>query len=246
MVDLFEEVEEQLRSDRYKTLAQKAAPWVVGLLGAALVAALAVWGWQSYTTKVTSEASEKYVEAVQAFGENRPDAAIKLWEEVAKSNAPGYKALALMQLGAVHQAKNEIKEAVRLYDEAGVAAKSPLVADAARLKSALALLDTAAYKDLEARLKPLTEKDRPYRAEAREALAFAKLLAGDEAGAKADFALIEGMLDASESTRQRAGAAVALIESGGAKALPAAVKAAAALPPSALAPPPQPQAPGPQ
>ncbi|HEX5263263.1 MAG TPA: hypothetical protein VFW13_07040, partial [Phenylobacterium sp.] len=28
MTDLFEEVEEQLRSDRYRTLARKALPWV--------------------------------------------------------------------------------------------------------------------------------------------------------------------------------------------------------------------------
>ena len=37
MVDVFEEVEEQLRSDRYKTLALKTLPWVSGALLLALV-----------------------------------------------------------------------------------------------------------------------------------------------------------------------------------------------------------------
>ena len=39
MADVFEEVEEQLRSDRYKSLALKALPWVAGLLLLAAVVA---------------------------------------------------------------------------------------------------------------------------------------------------------------------------------------------------------------
>jgi len=48
LTDLFDEVEEQLRSDRYRTLARKALPWILALLAAGLVAFLAVWGWQRY------------------------------------------------------------------------------------------------------------------------------------------------------------------------------------------------------
>ena len=93
------------------------------------------------------------------------------------------------------------------------------------------MLDTAPYKDLEARLTPLTAEGRPYRAEAREALAFAKLMAGDLAGARSDFVVISLMADAGQDARQRAEAAKALIDSGSAKAIPGAVKAALALPP---------------
>ena len=45
MTDVFEEVEEQLRADRYKTLALRALPWVLGALALALIIALAIWGW---------------------------------------------------------------------------------------------------------------------------------------------------------------------------------------------------------
>ena len=41
MTDLFEEVEEQLRSDRYKQFARKALPWMLGVAAAALIAVLA-------------------------------------------------------------------------------------------------------------------------------------------------------------------------------------------------------------
>jgi len=110
---------------------------------------------------------------------------------------------------------------------------------------------------MEARLKPLTEEGRPYRVQAREALAFAKLMAGDLPGARTEFSVLTLMVDGGEGVSQRAKAAIALIDSGSAKAVPGAVKAALALPPTIALPPgalpprlqPQPapqQAPGPQ
>ena len=38
MVDVFEEVEEQLRSDRYKSLARSWLPWVIGVSTALSIA----------------------------------------------------------------------------------------------------------------------------------------------------------------------------------------------------------------
>ncbi|RAK61288.1 hypothetical protein DJ021_16500 [Phenylobacterium hankyongense] len=257
MADLFEEVEEQLRSDRYRTLVLKALPWVLAVLAAALIAALAFWGWEKYREQAANKASEQYSTALDAFGQGRDAQAVQLWGEVAKSPAKGYKTLALMQLGGLKVRDNKRDEAVKLFDEAAAAAPDDILGDAARLKSAFALLDTAPYKDVEARLTPLMKDGHPYRVQAREALAFAKLMAGNTAGARTDFVIIAGMLDAPEGARARASAAKDLIDSGSAKAVPAAARAAAALPPSVLlapgAMPPgaapaqaQPQAPGPQ
>ena len=86
---------------------------------------------------------------------------------------------------------------------------NPFIGDAARLKSALALLDTAPYAEIESRLKPLTDPKRPYAALAREALAMAKLKAGKTQDALGDFQVLQLMADAPEDVRQRAGAAAA-------------------------------------
>jgi len=243
VVDVFDEVEEQLRSERYKSLARKALPIVGGVLAVALVAALAIWGYQHFKTQAAAEASEKYAQAIEAFNSGKRDEAIRLWGEVGEGSSKAYKSLALQHLGGIKLAENKPAEAVKLFDQAAEAAPNAIIGDAARLKSAFALLDTAPYKDMEARLTPLTEEGRPYRVEAREALAFAKLMAGDLAGARNDFVVIGLMADAGETSRQRAQAAQAMIDSGTAKALPAAVKAALALPPapasSPASPPPQ-------
>jgi hypothetical protein len=137
--------------------------------------------------------------------------------------------LGAMKLGAGSPA--EVKAAVTLFDQAAAAAPDDILGDAARLKSALAILDTAPFIEVEGRLAPLMKEGHPYRVQAREALAFAKLLKGDDKGARSDFVAIQSALEAPESARQRAGAAVNLIDSGSAKAVAPAVRAALTLPP---------------
>jgi hypothetical protein len=258
LTDLFEEVEEQLRSDRYRTLVRKAAPWVLALAATALAVALGVWGWQQYNQQVTGKASEQYTTALAALAQGDKAKAVQLWGEVAKSPSKAYKSLALMDLGAAKLAggkPEDIKAAVGLFDQAAAAAPDDLIGDAARLKSAFAILDTAPFAEVEGRLSPLMKDGHPYRVQAREALAFAKLMKGDTAGARSDFVVVSLLPDAPESARQRAKAAMDLIDTGSAKGVAAAVKAAQSLPPPVLvapggtpmlAPQDQPQAPGPQ
>ena len=231
MTDLFEEVEDQLRTDRYKQFARRVMPWLLGAAAAALVATLAYWGYDSYRSSQTEKASDQYAAAIDAFAAGDRARARTIWTDVAKSPSAAYKALSLMHLAAYALEDKKPAEAVRLYDEAAKAASDPLIGDAARLKSAFALLDTAPLKDLEGRLKPLMEEGHPYRAHAREALAFARLNAGDLAGARGDFVILSQSLDAPPGAQARARAAISLIDTGAAKAVPAVVKAAATLPP---------------
>ncbi len=237
MVDVFEEVEEQLRSDRYKALALKILPWAAGALALALAAAIGWKLWDDNRLKAEAKASNEYSQALDAFEKGQIAEAQTLWTEVSQGPSKAYKALALQHLGGLKLQANDTAGAVKLFDEAAAASPEPVLADSARLKAAFALLDTASFKDIQARLDPLTKPDRPYRVEAREALAFAKLMAGDTAGARGDFVVISISPDAQDGARNRAKAAMALIDSGSAKLVPAVAKAALALPP-----PPQPAA----
>jgi hypothetical protein len=231
VADVFEEVEEQLRSDRYKALALKLLPWVLGALVLALAVSIGVYLFESSQAKGNAKASEEYAQALEAIEQGRTGEATTLLTEVSKSPSKAYKALALQHLGGIKLGANDTAGAVKLFDEAAAAAPDDMLGDAARLKSAFALLDTASFKDMQARLDPLMKEGRPYRTEAREALAFAKLMAGDTAGARGDFVVVSLLPDAQEGSRDRARAAISLIDSGSAKLVPAVAKAAMALPP---------------
>jgi hypothetical protein len=237
VVDVFEEVEEQIRSERYRALGLKLLPWAIGAAVAGVVVAGGLWGWDAWSNSQGDKAATTYMEALTARGQNDTTKAYTLLEEVAKAPVKGYPAMAMMAQASIRLDEGKTAEAVALLDKAAKATNDPVLSDGARLKSALALLDTAPYKDLEARLKPLMEEKRPYRLQAREALAFAKIMNGRPQDAKDDFLVLSQVLDASDGMRQRAQAALALIESGSAANIPAAVKLAATLPP----PPPMPQ-----
>lgn len=231
MVDLFDEVEEQLRSDRYKTLALKALPWILGITAIALAAVIG-WGvWKSQQTKTAFKASDEYAAAMEAYAKHDQTRAFGMFADLAKTGTPVYKSMALMQQGGLRLEANDTAQAVKYFDQAAEAAPDPMLGDLARLKSALALLDTAPYVELEKRLTPLAKEGAPYRMEAKEALAMAKLLAGKMTEARGDFAVLSLSPDSSDAQRDRARLAMDMIDAGSAKSIPEMVKVAATLPP---------------
>ena len=242
MTDIFEEVEEQLRSERYATLFRKWWPWALGVALAALVATFAWWGYDTWRKDQQGKASEAYASALDEARQGDAARAFADFGKVAGMGPRGYKSLALMQQGAIRIDQDKVPEAVALWDKAAEAAPDAVIGDMARLKSAFALMDTSPYAAIEGRLKPLTDAKRPFHAAAREALAMARLKAGRTKEARDDFVVLRLLPDAPESMRQRAQFAIAAIDSGSAATLPDAVKAALAAPPLAPAPALTPQA----
>jgi hypothetical protein len=236
VVDLFDEVEEQLRSERYAAMAAKAVPYGIGALALALAVTLGLWGWQAYQKKQADKASDAYYAAMMDHDTNQTAKSLAEFKAIAATGPKAYRALALMQLGAAELDKNDAKAAAANFDAAAASGADLMITDAARLKSAFALMDTASYADTEAKLKLLAGDDRPYRTVAKEGLAFAKLQSGDMAGARSAFSALTLALDASPEMQDRARRILQLIDDGTAKSLPAAAKAAAAMPVLPLAP----------
>lgn len=230
MVDVFEQVEEELRSERYKRLAKTWLPVVGGVLLVALISALAWWGWQSWETSKAEKAAVAYQTGLEALEAGNPAAADVAFTQAVDNGNAAYKSLALQQRAGVAVATNKIPEAVAFLDEAARANGDELLADPARLKAAMLLMDTAPLADIEARLTPLTEEGRPLRPFAQEALAMARLQNGQLPQARELFVLLSLGQDVPESIQQKASAAIAMIDSGAAAGLADIVKAQAALP----------------
>lgn len=236
MVDVFEEVEEQIRTERYLALAKRAAPWAIGA-GVALVIGLGgTWGYQTWRDGQADKAGQIYLDAVEALQNQDEGKAFGLFGELTHSPLKVYKVAGYMDQAGMRLQAGKPQEAAKLYDQAAALASDPFIKDLARLKSALALMDTASYKDIEARLTPLTDDKRPLHLSAREALAFAKLQAGKPAEARADFNALSLALGAPEGMTQRARVAIDLIDSGSAAAMAQAVKDSQTVNPSQFTP----------
>ncbi len=234
MADVFDEVEEQLRSARYKDMALKTWPYVLAALVAAALVALGVYGWDAYTRAKDAAASQDYAQALTALGNKDANGADALFGKVAKEGGGGYRALALMQQAGLRLRDAKPDAAIALLDAAATASADPALHDAAALQAGWIAMDRAPLAQVQSRLEPLIAVGRPYRTTAREALAMAKLAAGRTAEARSDLQVLVQQLDVSDTTRQRAQAAIAMIDSGAAAAIPQIVKAQAATPPQPL------------
>jgi hypothetical protein len=230
VVDVFEEVDEQFRSDHYKVLARRYLPWVGGALVLALVVALGVWGYTRYQAASAEKASEAYAEGLDSLTRGDVVQAFNIFGQAAKSPSPTYRSLALMQQAGIRVGQKRDDEAVKLFDQAAKAAPNPVLADVAGLKAAMTLMDSGQGAQAETRLKPLTDAKRPYAPLAREALAIDKLELGRAKEARSDFVVLSLMADAPDDVRERARIAMALIDGGGVAGMQAIIKAAYALP----------------
>lgn len=245
MVDVFEQVEEELRSDRYNRLARTGLPVVGGILLVALIAALAWWGWQSYQTSQADKASVAYQRGLEALEAGNPTGADTAFTEAVEAGNGAYKSLALQQRAGIAVAANKIPDAIALFDEAAKASGVSIIADPARLKAAFLVMDSGTLADIETRLTPLTEEGRPLRAFAQQALAMARLQNGKTAEAREVFVLLTLGQDVPDSVRQQAQAGINLIDSGAAGGLDDIVDRMGDLPPPAPRPAPGTGAPAP-
>jgi hypothetical protein len=235
VTDIFEQVEEELRSDRYKRLARTWLPVVGGILVLALIAALGWWGWQSYESSRAANASVAYERGIEALQANDPAAAETAFAEAEREGNGAYKSMALAQRAGLALAANRVDEAIDLLDQSAKAIGDPLLSDASAYKAALLVMDTGTYEDVEGRLTPLTREGRPFRPQALEALAMAQLQHGKSTEARATFVQLQLGQDVPDTVRQRAQAAIAMIDSGTLGSLPGILEAQSA-PPAVVSP----------
>jgi hypothetical protein len=93
VVDVFDEVEEQLRSDRYKSLALKSLPWVGALAAVAILGTGGWWGWTSYQKSQINKASDAYQAAMVNAPKAGPAGTFAAFEALSKDAPKGYKTL---------------------------------------------------------------------------------------------------------------------------------------------------------
>lgn len=231
MVDFVEEVEEQLRAERYASLAQRYLPWFIAAVVATIVGWLGVWGYNTWQDRNIAEASIAYDKGVLAISTGDQAGAFNAFAGVAKNGPAGYRALALMQQANIRLTADDPVEATGLYDAAAKVAPNAVIKDLAALRASQAIMDTAPFAQIETRLKALIGEKHPFSLEAKEMLAMAKLQAGKVQEARGDFNALGLTLGVSQGMRARAQGAIALIDSGQAGLVSQVVKAAATLPP---------------
>jgi len=221
VVDIFEEVDEELRKDKYQELLRKYGPWALGgAIGIIAVAAGYQW-WQAFGLSQREASSEAYIAAIRASEENQLALAATGFETLAETGAAGYPALALMQRASVALTQGDEATAADYFEQAAAATSEPVVRDLAEIRAVWARWDTLSAADVEIRLSPLTSDSSPYRFLARETIGAAALRDGDLVRARSAYQFISFAFEAPDGVRRRAQEALAIIERDEALAAPA-------------------------
>jgi hypothetical protein len=190
VVDIFDEVEEELREERMNAFLKKYAGLLIAgcLLIVGAVGGWKAWGW--YQERQDLEAATLYLaaasrtEAAGVAGPNR-QAAAAAFEAVAASAPDGYRVLARLRTAALRAESGDLQGASALWDQvAADTSADPLLRDLASLTWCLFHADKGDPGLLEGRLKPLTAPGNAWRSLAQEQLALLELRQGHTEAAR--------------------------------------------------------------
>ncbi len=185
--NIFNEIDEELRSDRMRALWRRFAPFVIG--GAVAVVALVAVneGWSWYTNSQSAAASEQLYTALDAAEAGDLAAAQAELDAVIANGSGGYPVLAEFRKAALLAEQGDAAAAIAAYDALANSQSNQRLRELALLLAANILVDSGTVADVEARVATLATDDAPMRRVARELLGLAQYKAGDFAAAEANF-----------------------------------------------------------
>jgi hypothetical protein len=208
VVDIFDEVEEDLRAERAEKLLKKYA-WLIVALAVAIVAGAGGWQlWNRYQTRQDIAAAVRYVAADGSNATGAPGLAAL--DQLAAAGPEGYKTLARLRAAGLKADAGDLPGAIALWDQvAGDPGADRLLRDLASLLATQRELDRGEPGQLEARLKPLAEPGNAWSALAQEQLAMLDLRQGKVEEARKKLRMLSVDIDAPSGLLARAGALLA-------------------------------------
>jgi hypothetical protein len=186
VVDIFDEVDEELRAERAQQLLKRYGGLIVAC-AIAIVGTVAGWqAWRWYEARQDRAAAVEYLTAMNladatAAGSSEANrtAGIAVFAQLAAKAPAGYATLSRLREAALKADAGDAAGAAALWDQlASDPSVDPLLRDLANLLWAQHQIDSGDPALLEARLKALAAPGNPWHALADEQLALLDLRQG--------------------------------------------------------------------
>jgi hypothetical protein len=212
VVDIFDEVTEDLRTERAIMLARRYGGLLIAAFILVLLGVAGQQGYVWYQSKQNDKAATAFIAItgpIDAAGPNltndqrQQDAAALT--NFAATAPSGYRTLANLRAAALYADAGQAAQAQGLWNNvADDTSADPLLRDLANLLWAQHALGSAPDADVLARLKPLLDQTNPYHGLAQETQALLYLHEGKTDLAKALFSQIASDPTAPDGVRNRA------------------------------------------
>jgi len=211
MSDILREVDEELRRERYQKLWERYGIYLVGA-ALVLIVAVAGWrGWEWYQMREAARAGARFETALELDAAGKQSEAEEILAALTRDAPRGYRTLARFRTAA-ELSKRDHSAGAAAYDVLAddTSVEAPF-RDLARVRAALALVDTASASEIARRVDPLIAGNSAFKASAREILALSRFRAGERDAARRLFIEIMADPEAPPSLRSRAQLMLALL-----------------------------------
>lgn len=215
MVDIFDEVDEELRAERAHRLLMRYGGFIVAACLAVVAGGGAWQAWHWWQARRDMGAATQYVAAITtADAANLTPAgrtaAIGAFDALAAASPEGYRTLARLRSAALKADAGDLQGAAELWDQvAADGSADPLLRDLATLMWAQRQIDRGDPALLTARLTPLAQPGNPWRPLAQEQLALLDLRQSHIEAARTTLRKLSEDVTAPAGVRARAGAVLA-------------------------------------
>jgi hypothetical protein len=202
--DIFQEIEEDVRRERYEHLWKLYGKYIIVLAVLIVVGVAGYQAWQRYDLAQRQGVSDRLQAASQVAAAGNYVRAETDFAAIAKDAPSGYSDLAKLRLAGVYLAEGKRDQSTALLRElTGVS--DPILASAARMRLAWTLADASSKPEIVTLLQPLMGKDDPWRFAASEVIAYIDLKDGARNQAISEYQQIAQDPSAPAVLRQRAG-----------------------------------------
>jgi hypothetical protein len=214
VTDIFREVEEDVRRERFEKIWKQYGDYIIAGAAAIVIGVAGYKLWTRYEDQQRFNASKTFVAAQEAADSGNTPAAQAMFAKLAQSAPGGYKTVAKLAEANTLLVSGKRNDAITIYKSIADNDSSPL-GDAARMRAAWAEVDSVPRAELEQFLAPLTAQTSEWRFMAREVLAYADYRAGAAQQARKEFQALADDKGSSQSLRDRAHAMAIFISTGG-------------------------------
>ena len=205
MSDIFEEVDEEVRKDKYSQLWQKYGNWFVSCAVALLLLAVGYVQWQKYDFEQRAQSSTEFIAALRLIDSKKPEEATRALAGLAESGTKGYAILAKFRAAGLKVQAGDSASASEIYDAiADDDEVNTLYRDLARLYAIMQRVDDGDTSELSTELRKLLSDDNPWRFSAREMAAVLALRQRDTKTAREYFKMLTDDPSTPTGLRQRA------------------------------------------
>ena len=205
MADIFREVDEDIRHERYQKLWRRYRWYLLGITLALIIAVAAFVIIKEQNEARREDEGRQFAAALGELEAGQPKGAAATFLALADTTDSGYLALARLRAADALVLAGDVTGAVALYDQLSADSRADqLYRELAVLLAAERVLDRAGPDEVMQRLAPLVSGDGPWRPLASELTGIAQMRAGRSDAARDIFAKLSANAGAPGGVRSRA------------------------------------------